>query len=239
MDSSTGRVTTAFLDFAVWNQATASNTFEELNAKMKVYDINCLAFSSDNASVMMGKNNSVFKRIAEQQPSVYPVGCACHLAHLCAKKAAKELSVYVEQMVIDLFYHFDKSLKRKEILKEYREFCDVETCKILKHSSTLWLSLLKRVDQILRQYNALQSYFTSCVPEKKEKKESKETVSASKLNDPMSKVNMLFLHSVLPIFDAFTSLLECEEPMIHRVGNCIAKLTKELLGRFINLQCIR
>ena len=35
---------------------------------MKVYDVNwtkCIAFSSDNASVMMGKNNSIFTRIAE------------------------------------------------------------------------------------------------------------------------------------------------------------------------------
>lgn len=50
---------------------------------------------------------------------------------------------------------------------------------------------------------------------------------------------MLFLHSVLSTFDAFISLLECEKPMIYRVGDCIAKLTKELLGRFINLQSIR
>ena len=114
-----GRVTTAFLNFAVCNQATASNTFDELNAKMKMYNINwqnCLAFSSDNVSVMMGKHNGVFKRIAEWQPSVYPVACTCHLAHLCAKKAVKELSVDVEQLVINLFYHFDKSSKRKEIL---------------------------------------------------------------------------------------------------------------------------
>lgn len=242
MDTSTGLVTTAFLDFAVCNQATAENTFAELDAKMKIYDINwknCLAFSSDNASVMLGKNNSVFKRIADLNPDVYPVGCVCHLAHLCAKKAAKQLSVDVEQLVIDLYYHFDKSSKRKELLKEYQEFCSVETRKILKHSSTRWLSLMKCVDRILRQYDALKSYFSSCAPEKKSKKESKVTILLDRLNDPMTKVYMLFLHSVLPIIDSFTALLECEEPMIHRVGDCITKLAKELLGRFVNLQYIR
>ena len=242
MDSSTGRVTTAFLDFAVAIQATARDTFEALNDKMKIYDVNwqnCLAFSSDNASVMLGKHNSVFQRIAEIKPDVYPVGCACHLAHLCAKKAAKELSMDVEQLVINLYYHFDKSSKRKELLKEYQEFCNVETRKILKHSSTRWLSLMKCVDRILRQYEALQSYFASCVEEKKAKKESKVTLLMEKLNDPMTKGYMVFLHSVLPVFDAFTALLECEEPMIHRVGDCITKLTKELLGRFIDLQVIR
>lgn len=114
MDSSAGLVTTAFLDFAVSNQATAENTFEKIDAKMKLYDINwskCIAFSSDNASVMMGKNNSIYTRIAKSSPDVYPVGCACHLAHLCAKRAANQLSVDVEQLVIDLYYHFDKSSK--------------------------------------------------------------------------------------------------------------------------------
>lgn len=208
MDSSTGRVTTAFLDFAVAIQATARNTFEALNDKMKIYDVNwqnCLAFSSDNASVMLGKHTTVFQRIAEIKPDVYPVSCACHLAHLCAKKAAKELSMDVEQLVINLYYHFDKSSKRKELLKEYQEFCNVETRKILKHSSTRWLSLMKCVDRILRQYEALQSYFASCVEEKKAKKESKVTLLMEKLNDPMTKGYMVFLHSVLPVFDGFYS----------------------------------
>ena len=40
MNSSTGHVTTAFLDFAVCNQATAHNTFERIEEKMKLYDIN-------------------------------------------------------------------------------------------------------------------------------------------------------------------------------------------------------
>ena len=212
---------------------------------MKLYDINwskCVAFSSDNASVMMGRNNSIYTRIADSNPDVYPVGCACHLAHLCAKKAANQLSVNVEQLVIDLYYHFDKSSKRKEIFQSYQVFCDVETRKILKHSSTRWLSLMKCIDRVLRQYDALKSYFSSCLSEKKasdkNKKKSKIAILAEQLNDPITKVYMLFLHSVLPVFDSFTALLESEEPLIHKVRECIMKLVKELLGRFVNMQCI-
>lgn len=245
MDSSTGRVTTAFLDFAVCNQATAENTFGKLDEKMKLYDIQwsrCIAFSSDNTSVMLGRNNSIYTRIAESNQDVYPVGCACHLAHLCAKKAANQLSVDVEELVIDLYYHFDKSSKRKEILKGYQEFCNVETRKILKHSSTRWLSLMKCLDRILRQYDALKSYFLSSASEEKStdknKKKSKVAILVEKLNDPITKVYMLFLHSVLPVFDSFTALLESEEPMIHKVRDCIMKLVKELLGRFVSIQRI-
>lgn len=49
---------------------------------------------------------------------------------------------------------------------------------------------------------------------------------------------MFFLHSVLPVFDSFTALLECEELMIHKLRDCITKLVQELLGGFVSIQSI-
>ena len=43
----------------------------------------------------------------------------------------------------------------------------------------------------------------------------------------------------LPVFYSFTALLESEEPFIHKIRECIMKLVKELLGRFVNMQCIQ
>ena len=186
MNTSSGLVTTAFLDFAVCNQASAGNTFEKIDEMMKVYDVNwtkCIAFFSDNASVMMSKNNSIFTKKTEPSPDVYPVSCVCHLAHLCGKKAASQLSLDVEQLVIALNYHFDKSSKRKEILKGYQQFCNVQTRKILKHSSTHWLSLMKCIDRILSQYDALKSYFLSR-REEKDKDKSKVVTLVEQLDDP-------------------------------------------------------
>ena len=65
----------------------------------------------------------------------------------------------VEDMIIDTFYYFDKSTKRKNGLSEYCTFCDIE--QMLKHVSTRWLSLESVVSRTLRQYPALQSYFQS------------------------------------------------------------------------------
>ena len=42
----------------------------------------------------------------------------------------------------------------------------------------------------------------------------------------------------MPVFDSFTALLESEEPLIHKVRECIMKLVKELFGRFVNMQCM-
>ncbi len=64
--------------------------------------------------------------------------------------------------MIDIFYYFDKSTKRKAELNEYCIFCSVEYRKILKHVNTRWLSLEKVVMRTLQEYSALRSYFISC-----------------------------------------------------------------------------
>jgi len=60
--------------------------------------------------------------------------------------------------IIDNFYYFDKSAKRKNELAEYCYFCDVEYRKILKHANTRWLSLEQAV---IRIYAALKSHLSS------------------------------------------------------------------------------
>ena len=67
----------------------------------------------------------------------------------------------VEDMIIDVFYWFDNSTKRKSNRKEYCVFCDTEYREIVKHVSTRWLSLEKAVGRVLQQYDALKSYFLS------------------------------------------------------------------------------
>ena len=67
----------------------------------------------------------------------------------------------VEEMMIDIFYHFDKSTKRKSELANYCAFCNVEFRQVLKHVNTRWLSLEMTVTRTLQQYQALKSYFLS------------------------------------------------------------------------------
>ena len=67
----------------------------------------------------------------------------------------------VKDVMIDIFYHFDKSTKRKAELADYCTFCDVEFRRVLKHVRTRWLSLELAITQTLQQYPALRSYFLS------------------------------------------------------------------------------
>ena len=65
---------------------------------------------SDNCSVMIGRKNSVLSRIKEKKPDVFDLGCVCHLANLCAVAGIKALEMPVEDLLIDIYYHFNHRL---------------------------------------------------------------------------------------------------------------------------------
>ena len=66
-----------------------------------------------------------------------------------------------EELLIDLFFHFDYSSKRKNLLLEFCAFCDQDFYKILKFHSTRWLGLSTCIEKTLKMYPSLKSYFSS------------------------------------------------------------------------------
>ena len=67
----------------------------------------------------------------------------------------------VEELMIDTFFFFERSSKRKSELADFASFCNIEYRKILKYVGTRWLSLEQAVDRILQQYDSLRSFFLS------------------------------------------------------------------------------
>ena len=107
--------------------------------------INCTAVGIDNTSVNIGVRNSLKVRIQARNSSVYFNGCPCHMIHNAAQKGAGQFSVAtgfdVKEFNVDIFYWFDHSTKRKNLLQEYCQFSDHSYRSIIKHVSTRWLSL--------------------------------------------------------------------------------------------------
>ncbi|KAH3844597.1 hypothetical protein DPMN_086856 [Dreissena polymorpha] len=46
---------------------------------------NVVGYSSDNAAVMIGNNNSVLSRIRGKVPNVVNIGCLCHIMSTCTQ----------------------------------------------------------------------------------------------------------------------------------------------------------
>ena len=72
------------------------------------------------------------------------MGCSCHVAHNTARHAAKAFEKFLissaEELLVDLFFHFDYSSKRKNL-----EFCVLFVIKISKNPEvsqcSRWLGL--------------------------------------------------------------------------------------------------
>ena len=105
----------------------------------------CTSMGVDNTSVNIGIRNSLKTRVLQCNPSIYFSGCPCHILHNAGQKAAEAFACDsrfdVEEFLIDLYYWFDKSTKRKNILQDYCQFCDHEYRSVIKYVSTRWLSL--------------------------------------------------------------------------------------------------
>ncbi|KAJ8050614.1 Zinc finger BED domain-containing protein 5 [Holothuria leucospilota] len=143
-------------------KATGENIFKILDAELNDRGIpweNCVSFAADNASVMMGKNKGVVAYITQRQSHIYPVGCACHLMALAAKKATKQLPCSVDDVLVDIYFYLDKSSLRQQTLKETHLLHGKEMKKILKHVQTRWLSLGHCLVRLIDQWNPLQQFF--------------------------------------------------------------------------------
>lgn len=124
------RVKTSFLDMCLSSGSTAQMLFQGIDECLAGHRIpweNCVAFSVDNANVNLGRNNSILTRFKLQNPSRYFNGCQCHVVHNTPSAAAKvfnaETGFDVEDLLVDIYYWFDYSTKRKCKLVEYTDLC--------------------------------------------------------------------------------------------------------------------
>ena len=155
-------VAVRILEMCLCSSGTAAAYFEKVGSVFNNKSIpwhNCISFSVDNASVNVGRRNSIKTRLEEKNTIVYTRDCPCHFIHNGAHAAAKKLEDFsgldVEEICVDVFYYFDNSTKGNGELADFSHFRNTEPQKMLKYISTCWLSLKKSVERKLKQYQHL------------------------------------------------------------------------------------
>ena len=114
-DNAVGDVRTRFLDMPVVNIGTAPNLFRAVKDSLEKHGLDfskAVAFMSDTTNVMKGTRSGVQKLIKNEIPTLYDVGCVCHLANLTIKAGLQELSIDIDQLFVDILYYFQHSSKR-------------------------------------------------------------------------------------------------------------------------------
>lgn len=111
------------------SSSTAESTYAKIDDTLNIDWEMCAASSVNNTIVNLSRRNSIKSRVIQDTTSTYFIGCPCHMVHNTATKAADsfeaETGFDVEDMLVDLYYWFNKNTKRKNELSDYCEFCDV------------------------------------------------------------------------------------------------------------------
>ncbi len=232
------RISTCFLDMCPTSSSTAEAIFVSMDSRLsKLLEVenpwmNCTAVGVDNTSVNIGVRNSIKVRVLARNPSVYFNGCPCHIFHNAAQKGAEKFSILsgfdVEEFTVDLFYWFDKSTKRKNLLQEYCQFCDHSYRAVVKHVSTRWLSLELAIERSLKQFPGLTSYFKS-----EDESQARFTRLQSSFESPVLEVYLLFFQSALPALTHANMFLQREEPLIHVLRSRLVSILKKVMAKFI------
>ena len=198
-----GVVVTCHLDTVGITDLTGEGIFTALKEVIEHYQLsfsNTLSFVSDTCNVMKGTRGGVIAYLRGEQPKIIDINCVCHLLNLCIKNAMKTLPLKVEDLLVDIYYHFHHSVKRVASLREYADFCSIQYKSILKHTETRWLSLSRSIQRTLEMWDPLCSYFTS---HREVEKQGKVRSIFELLSKPSTKLWLCFLSNILPVFDKF------------------------------------
>ena len=110
-----GGVSTQQLDMCMTRGSTAADIFGKMDQVLQqhgVYWENCVSVGVDNASVNLGKRNSIMTRAKEKNPAIFFSGCPCHIVHNIACKAgesyARVTGFDVNDFCVDIYYWLDK-----------------------------------------------------------------------------------------------------------------------------------
>ena len=126
----------------------------------------------------------------EKNDEVILMGCPYHMAHnaaRCATEAFKQnIKFNSEEPLAVLYFHYDFSSKRKNLLLEVCDFCNQDFYKILKFHSVRWLGLATCIERTLKLYPSLKSYFLSENP--KIKNREKATSRLNRLIDAFGNI---------------------------------------------------
>ena len=243
-DVNFNRVMTKFFDMNMLegrSSSTAEFMFDSIDQQLAKNGLSWDMVSGiglDNTNANIGEHNSIKSRVLQKNSEIVISGCPCHILHNASSKAAEAfgniVDFSVEDHCVDLFYWFDKSSKRKSILKEYYDFCDQDYEEVIKYISTRWLCTERCINRELKKFSGLRSYFLSESENDRRFKRLTETFSNN-----MTEFYLFFFQAALPTFTNFNKFLQTEEPLIQCLYDEMQMFMNKLAAKFIKPEVIR
>ena len=207
---------------------------------------NCIALGVDNTSVNVGKYKSLIVKDQKKIPSVKLLGCPCHIAQNTAhhatnkfeeeingfkKKSSKDsesanattLEKTTKEYLVDLYFHFEHSSKKKVRFESSSNFVIKNILKSLDF--VRWLGLITCLRGVALKLPSLKAYFCSLNPDKKPGRLNR---LIAVLSSPMSEFYFMFLQGSLPTLTHLNLLLQRSDPIIHIMCNALRRTVSVL-----------
>lgn len=148
-----------------------------------------------------------------KQKDLLQGNCHAHIVHNTVKHALDQLTVDVENVVLKVYGFFSTSAKRRESLKEFCRFCDVEFQEILRHVTTRWLSLNPAITRLMQTWIALKSFFISLGEECPQQLQAllKLSEDSTEEDGDIVEVYLLLCNNILSLFKEVVKKLESDE----------------------------
>ncbi|XP_036347465.1 uncharacterized protein LOC118756834 [Rhagoletis pomonella] len=178
---------------------------------------------------MMGKRNGVQAKLKEICPKIFVIGDVCHNLNLSSEAAASVLPQEIEKLIRSINHHFCHSASRKIEFENFQEDFGSAVHKILRFSSTRWLSRQIVVERILEKWSTLQYL---CNFEAGFGNESNKFI-ASTLSDSNIKLYFYFLSYVLKVINTVNIEMQAEESHIHVLYPRLTFLFNQICRNFI------
>lgn len=230
----TGDFVTQFLGLIPISDASAHGIFLALKSFLELCKLNisnCVGIGTDGASVMCGKNHSVYTMMKEENPKLILAKCTCHSLHLACSEATGSLPANIEFLVRESYNWFSCSPKRQEQYRSiYFAINGENPLRLVGMSNTRWLSVAAAVSRVLEQWNELKLHF--------EIAQSTERCYTARLlhdmfQDEKNYLYMVFVKPIVIEFDRVNRLFQSENPNPAKLFEDLDLLVRSMLCKIV------
>lgn len=161
---SKGCVVSTFLKLLEIESGNATTIVESVKAILADFGLDLQkmrGIGTDNASVMVGKDNGVYALLKREIPHLILIPCSCHSMQLALSHSCKEeLPAHLDFIFSETHNWFHRSSIRQKAYNDlYNTLYDEDPLKIMQIAGTRWLSIEPVCERILNQWEALTEYF--------------------------------------------------------------------------------
>ena len=164
-------------------------------------------FTTDGASVMLGKRNGVAAKLKENVPHLVQQHCVAHRENLCISDAWKEVKATreIETVVRTVYTLFSRSATKKSKFKEIIEASQNKSIAFKAINEVRWLSRHFAIKAIITNYEPLIECFNQ------DEDDPISKFCLKKLTNIEFQINLEFLSSILEELSALCQIFQRRE----------------------------